>query len=579
VDARLAPARAFDHAFLVGASVVEPAEAHEEEPDVLVEDVEDRGDAQAARVRARSLERLERTFEVAELPEAEGHRHRRGRRGPVVADAPVAFDRGSGRVEHRLPLACARRDAREDVEVHRGERHVVLEPLGRRARRDDVEQLHDELATADVNEVRDGLIDGERPGTLGVGRDLHVSKHARQLHDAIDVQRDAGAEDVDARGLQPMGAPGRQERERGGGRAHRLPVLARPAKRLRGVEEHAPRKLARDAELARLVRARVDAGEVAGFEREARAFDEKRERALGSVAPPEMTVEHGGVLAALLEPFGGEAVAEGGVVLGEHRVGGVAHERVTEGELLLAGEARRGAAHDQLLGLELRELALCARRDEVVDGVAPEHLAEDARGPQHAPALGVERLEAALYDRDRGVLRADACALGVGAHELFHEKRLARCAGDDRANGLLVGIREDFSDQALAGFARQRGERDAHGALGERLRQRARRLGPAHREHAERRVREGPERFVHQPHREHVGPLRVVDDEEDGLRRALGREPFEPRGAGLVGHEPRVGAGGDHARALRDARRGDFAEDLGHPRRVFLRHVAADARA
>src|SRR6185312_5939326 len=72
----------------------------------------------------------------------------------------------------------------------------------------------------------------------------------------------------------------------------------------------------------------------------------------------EVGGEHHGVgLAGALQPLAGQAVAELLVLLGEGGVGGLAHERVAERELLLAGEARRRAADHELLPGELGEAA------------------------------------------------------------------------------------------------------------------------------------------------------------------------------------------------------------------------------
>ncbi|WP_155797943.1 hypothetical protein, partial [Sorangium cellulosum] len=70
----------------------------------------------------------------------------------------------------------------------------------------------------------------------------------------------------------------------------------------------------------------------------------------------EVLRQHEGVaLAGLLQPCAGEPVAEPSIDVGQHAVGRLAHEPVTEGELLLAGEPWFGTPHDPFASLQRRE--------------------------------------------------------------------------------------------------------------------------------------------------------------------------------------------------------------------------------
>src|SRR5262249_3841227 len=92
-------------------------------------------------------------------------------------------------------------------------------------------------------------------------------------------------------------------------------------------------------------------------------------------------------VAGLLEPLGGEEVAEAPVVGDEEPVGGVAHEVLAEAVGALAGEAGVLGARDELALLEREQPAVERGRSEPGQGrdrAAPELAAEDAGWAQDA---------------------------------------------------------------------------------------------------------------------------------------------------------------------------------------------------
>jgi hypothetical protein len=115
-------------------------------------------------------------------------------------------------------------------------------------------------------------------------------------------------------------------------------------------------------------------------------------------------------LAAPDQPVGRQPVAERPVAIGQHGVGRVAHQGVTEAVVGLAGEAARRARRDDLLVGEraqpVGDLARGGRpADERADAAGPEGLAEDAGGAQHPPRPVGERLEAGLQHGQHGAGR------------------------------------------------------------------------------------------------------------------------------------------------------------------------------
>src|SRR5262249_19777525 len=148
------------------------------------------------------------------------------------------------------------------------------------------------------------------------------------------------------------------------------------------------------------------------------------DRAARLAAALEVVREHYRVaLARALEPLGRQLVAERAVRVGEHRVRGLAEERVAECVLLLARELRLAAAEDELALDEARERVadrhvVLLAAEERGHAALPERLAEDARRAQDEARRRLEALEARLRHRDDRVRQRVSAALRDAANQL-----------------------------------------------------------------------------------------------------------------------------------------------------------------
>ena len=104
-------------------------------------------------------------------------------------------------------------------------------------------------------------------------------------------------------------------------------------------------------------------------------------------------------------------------------VGHLAHQRMCEGELRLAGDHAPALATDELLAHELLELRveLCS----CAEGAAPEHAPEDGCVLQKSLLALRERVEARGDDPVQRLGELVRPALGGDADELFREERVA----------------------------------------------------------------------------------------------------------------------------------------------------------
>ena len=250
-----------------------------------------------------------------------------------------------------------------------------------------------------------------------------------------------------------------QVRERLLGRGGELAVLVAPAVRLGLHEPEVTEERARRAAADALLGARDGAGEIVRVPRLARGVEEDLGGAPGvSAALVVLREDHRLDLADALEPLRGELVAERAIGLGQHRVRRLAHDRLAEHVLDLAGEPRVAAPREHLAldeRVELREeLGLQVGADERRDAAAPADLAEDARRAQHAPRVGVERVEPRLDHREHGLGQL-ALAARDGAHELLEVERVARRLADHAHDDAIVGVREHGAHELLGGLARE----------------------------------------------------------------------------------------------------------------------------
>src|SRR5258708_3232029 len=134
------------------------------------------------------------------------------------------------------------------------------------------------------------------------------------------------------------------------------------------------------------------------------------------------------VLTGALEPLAREAVTERTIGVGEHRVRGVAQERMPERVLTLAAELPLAAPCDDLALHELIQPLLELRgaraaAEQRRGAAVPQHFAEAARRPKDPPRRDVERLEPRLGDREDRLGQRIAASFGNRARELLEQER------------------------------------------------------------------------------------------------------------------------------------------------------------
>jgi hypothetical protein len=147
--------------------------------------------------------------------------------------------------------------------------------------------------------------------------------------------------------------------------------------------------------------------------------------------------QHGVALAGALEPDGGVPVRAAPLVDGPGGVGGLAHQRVAEGVLLLAGEARGVTARQHLLVDQHREPLARAGLVESsprtaasapVQKLSPRTL--PARRRRRASAGKPSMRDCTMASTVSGSSRGPA---GGGADQLLEVERVARGAVDEPA--------------------------------------------------------------------------------------------------------------------------------------------------
>ena len=186
-----------------------------------------------------------------------------------------------------------------------------------------------------------------------------------------------------------------------------------------------------------------------------------RDRARRLAAALEVLGEHHRVaLAGALEPLAGEPVAERAVGVGQHRVRGLAHQRVAERVLRRRRGRRRAGAgamssrsHRARRATRPRSWSRAAAAEQRDHAAAPEHLAEHARGAQHAARVGARarrgapapsrapsraaRRPRAVGDRADQLLEVERVALGR-ARRARATRRRRRIVAEHLAHQLLA---------------------------------------------------------------------------------------------------------------------------------------------
>lgn len=330
-------------------------------------------------------------------------------------------------------------------------------------------------------------------------------------------------------------------------------------------------------------------GEVVGVERLLRAGGEVALGALGHARAREVIGEHRRLtLAGPLEPLAREPVAERAVLRGERRVGDVAHERVHEAVFVVAADRGAIAERDHLARHELLQPRVDVggahgAAHERAHPASPEHLAEDARGAEHAARRGVEPLDARLEHRDDAPRQLRALGVSSRPSELLEEERVASGALDDRVHRRWRRVvAEHRAGELIARALEQRREADLLGvALGPEVGEEIDHLGPREADDEEGAVGVRAQRPVDEPHAREVAPVEVFEREDERLALGLGAHPVVPRPPDLVAHQDRVEPRGAklHARALVEGRDRDLSHELGDALGGVAGEVPAHARA
>ena len=347
--------------------------------------------------------------------------------------------------------------------------------------------------------------------------------------------------------------------------AHDAFVVGAPALAVRANEEQRDAVVSRGRAREAAFRRVEDAVEVVGRHARLRRGDEPSRGFVRLAA--ELVVlgeEHRIACSVGFEPRGREGMTELPIMLGQHRVRRVAHERVPERVLRFAGDARRRARDDRLAAhedVEPRREVERALADQRPHASGVERLSEDARGAKDASRVGIEAVETRLDEREDALRQRDALLVRRGPKELFEEERVAHGSPRDRGDDVFVGARaERVTRDRLAGFLRQVTQRKRlDAALRPELREHVQGLGPREREDEQRAVRERPQRVVDERHGRSVTPMEILEREHDRTRGELRGEPRLPDRAQSVVHDLRIAPRGGDLRRLGGDRDADEA--------------------
>lgn len=242
-------------------------------------------------------------------------------------------------------------------------------------------------------------------------------------------------------------------------------------------------------------------------------------------------------------------MAQGAVFVGEHGVGGIAHQRVTERVLGLVDEARiADLAHDLASGQrreptrDLFSLRLAA--EQRGDAAEPSTVAEHAGCPQHSSRLVLHRLQPRLHHGQHRVRQGTP--LDLRPRQLLQVEGVAVASSDE----LVQSLRSDLVAQRCTeqAFTRAPRERAHHQLLGAAVQQKPRKvvkkLRAGHDEQEERQLREIPERGVQQRDRSHVSPLEILEHQQHRAAGAFLHQQVLERRAELIAHQHGIAPGG-----------------------------------
>ena len=162
----------------------------------------------------------------------------------------------------------------------------------------------------------------------------------------------------------------------------------------------------------------------------------------------------------------------------------------------------------------------------------PEDVAEDARRAQHAPRLGLERVEARLHHREHRLGQWRRCALGDGADQLFEVEGVARararrCA---RRSSASTSSPSTSRTSCSARFVVSAAEAD-RGATPRSAQRRGKTSSTSGRASAstmQRPLARAAERGVDEADARQIAPVQIVEHEDQRVRARTRRRRSPP---------------------------------------------------
>ena len=267
---------------------------------------------------------------------------------------------------------------------------------------------------------------------------------------------------------------------------------------------------------------------VAGIDRRLGSAHEPRAGTLGLTSRFVVIGQDLRVLFVIsLEPVADDAVRAAAVLIGQHRVGRIAEQRVPEAVL--------GSADVAGIGNTYQEFGLCQRVEQrprlrataehLLDAAVPAAFSEHAGDAQRAARLGIELLDSGLRHCQHrvGPLGAARCH---APNQLFDVKRIPVGGADDPSHyvvvgsGLERGVDEPFrcsGDQTLQTNPERR-------VIGQ-LRKLALGFGTRKRKHHQRPLGSGANGFGQETHAGRVTPVQILEHDNHGLTRSLRIQP------------------------------------------------------
>ena len=184
-----------------------------------------------------------------------------------------------------------------------------------------------------------------------------------------------------------------------------------------------------------------------------------------------------------------------------------------------------------------------------------------------------------MQDGEHGVGGAAHVPIGGLADELFQPQGVAARPLDDGAD---LPVRQPEPQHGTDERGRRVTIQATEGQLARPTpsrKDRSAALGPREPEHAQRSVGEAAQRGSDEPQRGRIGPVQILEDEEQQPRADLGGDPVQPRSGDRVGEDGRIVPGRWCARVVvRQRHTQQRPERRGRRAGTFLDEAAAQSR-